>query len=101
MHREDVGMLQPGGEMDLALETFGAESGGELGEEDLERDGTVVAEVVSEIDDGHSAAPELALDSVAIGKGVAERVRDSDVELLRWREGDLGGGSRGPVTDDK
>ena len=28
--RQDVGMLEPGGELDLALEALGAEAGGEL-----------------------------------------------------------------------
>ena len=75
-------MLQPGGEADLALEAVGAERGGELGEEDLERDGAVVAEVVGEVDDGHAAAAELALDGVAVGEGVAQAVRHSHGELL-------------------
>ena len=39
-------MLEPGGELDLALEALGAERGGELGMEHLERDGAVVPEVV-------------------------------------------------------
>ena len=79
---QDVGMLQPGGEADLALEPVGAERGGELGEEDLERDGAVVAEVVRQVDDGHAAAAELALDGVAVGEGVAQAVRHSHRELL-------------------
>ena len=39
------GMLQPGGEADLALEALGAERGGQLGVEHLERDRPVVPEV--------------------------------------------------------
>ena len=53
-HAEDVGMLQPRGELDLALEPLGAERGGDLGVQDLERDGAVVAQVVGEEDDGKS-----------------------------------------------
>jgi hypothetical protein len=41
-----MGMLEPRGEADLALEPLGAEGGGELGQQDLEGDGAVVAEVV-------------------------------------------------------
>ena len=37
-HGEDVGVLQAGGEADLAEETLGAERGGELGVKHLERD---------------------------------------------------------------
>ena len=76
-HGQDVGMLEPGGEVDLALEALGAERGGKLGEEDLEGDGPVVAEVVREIDDRHAAAAELALEGVAVGEGVAHAVRHS------------------------
>ena len=68
-------MLEPGGEADLALEALGAERGGELGEQDLEGDGPVVAEVVGQVDDGHAAAAELALEGVAVGEGVAQAVR--------------------------
>jgi hypothetical protein len=39
-----MGMLQPGSEIDLALELLGAGASGELGQEDLEGDRTVVAE---------------------------------------------------------
>jgi hypothetical protein len=64
--------------VDLALEALGAERGGELGEENLEGDGPVVAEVLREVDNGHAAAAELALEGVAVGEGVAEGVRNSD-----------------------
>ena len=62
-------MLQPGGELDLALEALGAERGGELGMQHLERDRAVVLEVLGEVDRGHAAAAELALEAVAIGEG--------------------------------
>ena len=68
-------MLEPGGEADLALEALGAERGGELGEQDLERDRAVVPEVVGQVDDGHAAAPELALEGVAVREGVAQAFR--------------------------
>ena len=64
--REDVGMLEPGGEPDLALEALGAERGGELGMEHLERDRAVVPEVLGEVDRGHAPAAELALERVAV-----------------------------------
>ena len=57
-------MLEPGGELDLALEALGAEAGGELGMEHLERDRPVVPEVLREVDRGHAPAPELALERV-------------------------------------
>jgi hypothetical protein len=63
--REDVGVLEPGGEVDLALEALGAEARRELGVEHLERDGTPVLEVAGEENRGHATASELALDRVA------------------------------------
>ena len=65
-------MLQPGGEPDLALEALGAERRGQLGMEHLERDRTVVPEVAGEIDRGHAAAAELALEHVAGGQRCLE-----------------------------
>ena len=68
MHRHDVGMLQAGGELDLAEESVGAEGLGQFRMEHLERHRPVVAEVVSEIHHGHAAAAELALDAVLAGE---------------------------------
>ena len=47
-------MLEPCGEADLPLEALGAEGGGDLGMEDLERDGAVVSQVSREPDRGHA-----------------------------------------------
>jgi len=76
-------MPEPGGDPDLLEEPLRAERGGELGAQDLEGDGTIVAEIVCQVDRGHAAASELALDAVAIGqggrpglRGVRERGRD-------------------------
>ena len=46
----------------------GPRHGGELGPEDLERDRAIVLEVAGEVDRGHAAAAELALDRVAVAK---------------------------------
>ena len=59
-------MLEPGGGLDLAQEALGAERRGELGVQHLERDGAVVPEVAGEVDGGHAAATELALEAVAV-----------------------------------
>jgi hypothetical protein len=69
-----VRVLQPGGRPDLAQEPLGAEAAGERGEEDLEGDGAVVSEVTRQIDDGHAAAPELALEHIPIPQRVLEVV---------------------------
>src|SRR5262245_38639729 len=66
-------MLEPRGELDLPLEPLGAERGGELRMEDLERDGAVVAEVLDQIDRGHAPAAELALERIAALQRLPER----------------------------
>jgi hypothetical protein len=63
--RQDVRVLEPRGEPDLALKALGAEGVSEIGVKDLEGDRAVVADVVGEIYRGHAAAAELALDRVA------------------------------------
>ena len=74
-HGQDVGMLEASGEADLALEPLGAGLGGEVGEQDLEGDRTVVAEIACEVDHAHAAAAELALDGVAVGERLANLLR--------------------------
>jgi len=61
------GVLQPGGDPDLAEEAVGAEYGGELRPEHLERDPPVVLEIAGEMYRGHAAAAELALEPISIG----------------------------------
>jgi hypothetical protein len=59
-----MGMLEPRGEVDLALEALKTD-GGELGMEDLQRDQPVVLEIPGEVDRGHASPAELALEPVA------------------------------------
>ena len=61
-------MLQIGGGLDLGQEPLGAEHRGQLAAQHLERDLAVVPQVVREIDRGHAALAELALDAVAVGQ---------------------------------
>ena len=65
-------MLELGRKLDLAQEALGAERGGELGAEHLEGDQALVPQVAREIDRGHPALPELALDGVAVGQSGLE-----------------------------
>ena len=62
-------MAQRRGGLDLLHEALGAEHGGELGLEDLDRDLAIVLEVFGQIHGGHAALPERALDAVAVGQG--------------------------------
>ncbi len=61
-------MAQRGDGVDLGEEAVGADGGGELGAEHLDGDIAIVLEVVREIDRGHAALTELALDPVAVGQ---------------------------------
>ena len=69
---EDVRMLESCGELDLAKEALGSQARRQLGMEHLERHRPLVPEVLGEEDGGHAAAPELALDRVAIRQRLAQ-----------------------------
>ena len=67
--RQDVGVLQRRGGLDLHHEALGADDGGELGLQDLERHLAVVLEVLGQVHRGHAPLAELPLDAVAVGQG--------------------------------
>jgi hypothetical protein len=58
-------MLKPGGDSDFAEEPFGTDGGGELGAQDLDGDGAFVPGVVGQVDCGHTALADQALDGIA------------------------------------
>jgi hypothetical protein len=70
--REDVGLLEAGGEPDLSKEALGAEAKSQLGVEHLEGDRPVVAEIAGQPDSSHAPAAELALERVAVPQAVAQ-----------------------------
>ena len=70
--RQDVGMRQLRGGLDLAQEAVEAEAGRQFGAENLERDVAVVPEIAGKVDGRHPAGAEFALDAVAIGQGGRE-----------------------------
>ncbi len=75
-------MLEPRRGLYLLYEPFGAKHRGEFGTQHFHRDFAVVFKVVREIHGGHSAGTELALDLVAISKGITQAlkgVRHNDV----------------------
>ena len=61
-------MVQACGDGNLTQESLGTECGGELGIQDLESDGTIVLQIAGEEHGPHSPAPDLALDTVAVGQ---------------------------------
>ena len=66
------GCCSPAATLDLAQEALAAEGGRQLRPEHLDGDLAVVLQVVGEVDHGHAAAPELALEAVLAGKGVLQ-----------------------------
>jgi hypothetical protein len=68
-------MLEARGGVDLGEETVGADGGGEVWFEHLERDVAVMAEILGQIDRGHAAFAERALDAVA---AIERRVEPRD-----------------------
>ena len=69
-------MIEPGSEPDLSDKPLGTQRVRQLGMEDLQGDGAVMPEIASEIDRGHAATAELALEHVAVPKRVGELLVD-------------------------
>jgi hypothetical protein len=72
--RQQVRMLQVGGDLDLGEKPFAADYRAELGVEDLDRDPAMMFCVARQVDRCHSTSADLALDDVAIGEYLAEAV---------------------------
>ena len=95
--RKDVGVLKVGGDLYLGEETLGPDHGGQLGLEDLQRDVPLVLQVLGQVDRGHPALAELALDDVAafecrvqLGGEVCHRLQDvaeaeRTTRMLMWQ----------------
>ena len=80
---EDVGVLEVGGEPDLAEEPVGADGGGELGPQGLDGDLAAVAQVFREVDRGHAAFADQALDLVAVAERGAKLLENVGQSLPR------------------
>ena len=81
-------MLEAGGDLDLPHKALGAERMGQLLVQDLEGDGPIVPEIVRQVDRGHAAPAELALEQVAVTKSIAQgRVNDSHGNCLEGMSG--------------
>ena len=64
---EDVRVLQRRDGLDLTQEALGADDGGQLGTQHLDGHLAPVLEVLGEVDRGHAALAQLALEAVAVG----------------------------------
>ena len=74
--RQDVRVVEPGGEPDLPDEPLGAQRVRQLGMENLQGDGAVVPDIAGQVDGGHAAAAELALEHVAVPESFGEPLVD-------------------------
>ena len=70
--RDDVGMLQRGGELDLATEALGVHAGRHLRGQHLHHDLPFELPLLSQEDATHPTAAELVFDPVAGAKGDLE-----------------------------
>ncbi len=68
--REDVRVIEPGGQVDLTEETLRTQGSGELRVEQLQGDPPVMLEVLGEVDRGHAPAPELTLEQIPPTEGI-------------------------------
>jgi hypothetical protein len=73
---EEVGVLESGGYADFVKETFWSKGSGQFRAEHFERDRSVMAQVVCEVDRGHAAPAEFTLDSVAVSEGGSQGFSD-------------------------
>src|SRR5213594_24652 len=93
---KDVGVLEVGGGLDFLEEARGADDGRELLVHNLDGDFAIVPGVVGEVDGGHAAGTELALERVAVGQGflqAMERIGHEGKICVTRRTGE--GGDRG------
>ena len=68
------GWLRRRGDLDLAQEPIGADVGGKLRVEHFHRDRPPMLEVLGQMDGGHAAAPDLALELVAASQSFLQAV---------------------------
>ena len=75
VQRQDVGVVQLGGDLDFSQEPVRPDGGRQLGSEHLDGHLPAVLEIVGEVDRGHPPAAELPLDGVAPGEGGVEALQ--------------------------
>ena len=76
VQRQDVGMVQAGGDLDLTQKPGGADLCGKVGPEHLYGNGTLILEVVGQEDFRHPALTQLPLQPIAGGKRCTEAIKE-------------------------
>ena len=85
--RQDVRVLQMGGDPDLTQEAIDPEHGGEFGAQHLHGDVTVVLEIPGEVHGRHAAGAELAINGIVLGEGRLETLPHVGHGVPRYRAG--------------
>ncbi len=75
VEREDMRMIQAGGQLDLSKKALAAERFREIGTQDFDRDFPAVLVVVGQVDRGHTARSELAVESILMGERIGQDCR--------------------------
>ena len=71
-----MGVTEPGRELDLTQKSLDTHGHRQLGAEQLEGDRAVMLDIVGQVDGGHPALAQLALDDVAIVERPVEAIDD-------------------------
>ena len=61
-------MIQPRGQLNLSKKALAAERFREIGMQHFDRDFPIVLDVAGQVDSGHPARAELAVEAIAIGE---------------------------------
>src|SRR4029077_9707065 len=99
VQRQDVRMVHLRDDVDLAREAVDAHRRAQLGAQHLERDLAVVLDVAGQIDDGHAALTDLALDLVPAAQRGGEFFIGRHAGKLRVRSPARERGGRGPEAE--
>ena len=95
MQWQDVGMGEPGGDLDLTEEAVRAQLGGQVRAEHFERDGPAVFQVLRQVHGRHAPAAELPFDRIVLSQGGLEAARET-AHAAKDRAGVGGRRAKGP-----
>ena len=70
--RQQIRMLEIRGDFDLGQKAICSENGTQFRIQNLERDLTIVLEIAGEIDGGHPAGADQALNRVPVAQGIGQ-----------------------------
>src|SRR5262249_9853325 len=84
-HRQDVWVLQLGGEHDLVLETLEIHAGREMGREHFHHDTTTERALLRQKHATHATAAELAFYAIRAGQRGLQPISKIDLQVLNLR----------------